>query len=72
MEISNAAAARMRWVRFKLQMEGGHRSKPNADTNRVAKPKPKAKAKPKSTRKKVVKEEGSDNDEEIMKEEGEE
>lgn len=72
MEISNAAAARMRWTRFKQLMEGGPRSKPNADTNRVAKPKSKTKAKPKSTRKTIVKGEGSDSDEEIMKEEGEE
>ncbi len=68
MEISNAAAARMRWVRFKQLMEGVPRSKPNVDTNRVAKPKSKAKAKAKPKRKTGVKREGSDNDEEIMKE----
>lgn len=70
MEISNAAAARMRWFRFKQQMEGGPRSKQNADTNRVAKPKSRAKAKPKMKKKTIVKGEGSDNDEGIMKEEG--
>lgn len=69
MEISNAAAARMRWVRFKQLMEGVPRSKPNADTNRVAKPKPKAKTKGKPKVKPGVKGEGSENEEKIMKEE---
>lgn len=71
MEISNGAAARMRWVRFKQLMEGGSRGKPNADTNRVAKPKSKAKAKAKPKGKTGVKGEGSDDDEGIMKEEEE-
>lgn len=71
MEISNGAAARMRWVRFKQLMEGIPRSKPNAEANRVAKPKSKAKAKAKPKRKTGVKGEGSDNDEGNMKEEEE-
>lgn len=68
MEISNGAAARMRWVRFKQLMEGIPRSKPNVDTNRVAKPKPKAKTKAKSKGKTAAKGEGSENEEEVVKE----
>ena len=69
MEISNGAAARMRWVRFKQMMEGGPRSKPNADTNRVTKPKPKVKAKAIPKGKTGGKREDSNSDEGIMKEE---
>lgn len=69
MEISNGKAARMRWVRFKQMMEGSPRSKPNADTNRVAKPKPKAKAKANPKGETGGKREDSNSDEGIMKEE---
>lgn len=71
MEISNGAAARMRWVRFKQLMEGAPRGKPNADTNRVAKPKPKAKTKAKPKGKTGVKGEDSEEEEEITKEDEE-
>lgn len=71
MDISNGAAARMRWVRFKQLMEGTPRSKPNADTNRVAKPKPKAKTKAKPKGKTAIKGEGLENEEEVAKEEEE-
>lgn len=71
MEISNGATARMHWVRFKQLMEGAPRGKLNADTNRVAKPKPKAKTKAKPKGKTGVKGEDSEKEEEITKEEEE-
>lgn len=52
-------------------MEGTPRSKPNADTNRVAKPKPKAKTKAKPKGKTAIKGEGLENEEEVAKEEEE-
>ncbi len=44
LDISNGAAARMRWFRFKQQMDGVPRNKPSPDA-RVTKPRPKAKGK---------------------------